>query len=72
MKLDSYSATMIAERADGYEGVSDEEYVAAWQYLIDTGLCWKLQGFFGRTARHMIEAGICTVPLSKLAKERGN
>ena len=37
-----------------------EEETAAWQYLIDTGLAWKLQGFFGRTAKRLIDDGTCT------------
>jgi hypothetical protein len=36
---------------------SEEKYVEAWQYLLDTGLVWSLQGWFGRTAVSMIEAG---------------
>jgi hypothetical protein len=39
---------------------SEEQYIEAWQQLIDTGLCWRLQGFFGRTAQHLIEQGICS------------
>jgi hypothetical protein len=30
----------------------------AWQHLIDTGLCWQLQGRFGRQASARIAAGI--------------
>ena len=58
--LDIFTATMIAERADGYEDVTEEEFLEAWQLLIDTGTCWSLQGFFGRTATQLIEAGHCT------------
>tara|TARA_B100000073_G_scaffold260629_1_gene220384 strand:- start:288 stop:500 length:213 start_codon:yes stop_codon:yes gene_type:complete len=39
------------------EADSEEKYVEAWQYLLDTGLVWSLQGWFGRTAVAMIEAG---------------
>ena len=38
----------------------NEEEIAAWQYLIDTGLAWKLQGWFGRTAKRLIDEGYCT------------
>ena len=36
---------------------SDERVVEAVQYLVDTGLAWQLQGFYGRTAEAFIEAG---------------
>jgi uncharacterized protein involved in copper resistance len=36
------------------------EEVEAWQYLIDTGLAWQLQGWYGRTAQRLINAGYCT------------
>ena len=46
--------------AEGYvEAKSEEQYVAAWQQLIDTGLAWSLQGWFGRNAIRMIEEGMC-------------
>lgn len=35
---------------------SDERVVEAVQYLVDTGLAWQLQGFYGRTAEAFIEA----------------
>ena len=43
--------------AEGCVEVKEEEYVEAWQFLLDTGLVWQLQGWFGRTAVAMIEAG---------------
>ena len=54
--MDDYEAVGIAE---GFEPADSEEQVLqAWQHLVDTGLAWKLQGWFGRTARNLIEAGI--------------
>ena len=42
------------------EGMSEEQaHIQAWQYLIDTGVVWQLQGWYGRTARDLIEQGIC-------------
>jgi len=57
--MDSYRACAIAEGFCEGEGASEEEQIEAWQYLIDTGLCWKLQGWYGRTARNLIVTGVC-------------
>jgi hypothetical protein len=54
-----FDATMIAEGV--YEAESEEEYLKAWQLLLDTGVCWQLQGWFGRTAHALIEAGYLEV-----------
>ena len=56
--MDAYTACSIAEGFDGEEH-TEEELNEAWQYLIDTGLCWQLQGWYGRSARNLIEAGTC-------------
>ena len=46
--------------AEGFvDAESKEQYVLAWQQLIDTGLVWGLQGWFGRQAMRMIEDGVC-------------
>jgi hypothetical protein len=51
-----YRAVAVAEGFE--EAESEEETVAAWQFLVDTGMAWTLQGFFGRTAEALIEAGV--------------
>jgi hypothetical protein len=56
--MDTFTAVMIAEGAQDAE--SEEQYLQAWQTLVDTGLAWTLQGFFGRMAARMIEAGLLT------------
>jgi len=54
--MDNYTAIGIAE---GFEEADNEEqYLEAWQHLVNTGLAWKLQGSFGRTARSLIEEGL--------------
>ncbi len=56
--MDNYNAVGIAE---GFvECDSEEEYLEAWQHLVDTGLAWSLQGWFGRTATDLIERGVIT------------
>lgn len=54
--MTDFEATMVAE---GINEASEEKTIEAWQHLIDTGLCWKLQGFFGRTAKNLIDKKIC-------------
>ncbi len=57
--MTDFEAVAIAEGFSGEEP-TQEEYIEAWQHLINTGLCWKLQGWFGRTATHLIQEGICS------------
>ena len=45
-------------RAEGFVEGTEGQIIDAWQFLHDTGLAYKLQGFFGRTARSLIEEGI--------------
>ena len=54
--MDNCTATMICE---GAEEASQERVVEAWQHLIDNGMVWILQGWYGRTATALIERGIC-------------
>lgn len=59
---DLYTACGIIEGFESIPDNVDEEQamIQAWQYLIDTGFAWTLQGTYGRTAKHLIEQGICT------------
>jgi hypothetical protein len=50
-----YNATMIAEGA--MDETSEMSYIQAWQWLVDTGECWKLQGFFARSVTRMLSDG---------------
>ena len=58
--MDNYTAVGIAE---GFiEAGSENEVIAAWQHLVDTGLAWQLQGWFGRTANQLLEDGVLLPP----------
>ena len=58
---DSFTACGIIEGFVDIPHNVDEyhAHTVAWQYLIDTGIVWKLQGFYGRTARDLIARGTC-------------
>ena len=54
--MDNYTATGLAE---GFiEAESEEQVIAAWQHLHDTGIAYSLQGWFGRTAQQLIKEGV--------------
>ena len=62
--MDNYTAVSIAEGFCDFEP-TEEQTIEAWQHLIDTGLAWTLQGWFGRTAASLIEQGVCSAPVGK-------
>jgi hypothetical protein len=65
--MSEFDAVMICEGAQ--EPESEEQLLEAWQLLVDTGLAFRLQGWFGRRAAEMIRAGVLQPPRSK--RERG-
>jgi|TARA_B100000282_G_C31452210_1_gene362929 hypothetical protein len=54
----------MVEKIIQYENgdMSIDEIVSFFQELIDSGLCWTLQGHYGRMARNLIEDGLCNEP----------
>lgn len=54
----------VTEQIIAYEQgeLSDEETIALFQELVNSGLAWKLQGLYGRTAQAMIDAGVIDEP----------
>lgn len=55
-KMSNFTTVMIAE---GVDQASRAQQICAWQQLIDSGMVWTLQGWFGRTATELIRQGIC-------------
>jgi hypothetical protein len=58
MKMDQVSKIMAYESGE----LEQDEMVELFQELINSGLAWKLQGHYGRTAAALIENGYCTAP----------
>lgn len=53
--ITDYSACEYTEGFGNGENASLEDSIRAWAYLIRTGLCWKLQGWYGRNAQSLID-----------------
>ena len=47
---------------EGDYGLTEKQEIALWQYGVDTGQVWHLQGWYGRNAQAMIDAGILHYP----------
>jgi hypothetical protein len=56
-------ATNVTDYIIAYETEDMDEttFINLFQYLIDSGMAWTLQGHYGRTAKGLIEAGACHV-----------
>tara|TARA_R100000664_G_C2703416_1_gene102914 strand:+ start:139 stop:321 length:183 start_codon:yes stop_codon:yes gene_type:complete len=48
-----FSAISLIESGEG----ELNDHLEAWQLLVDTGICWQLQGWYGRTAKDLIAQG---------------
>jgi hypothetical protein len=42
--------------------ITQDEEIALFQHLIDTGTCWHLNGHYQRVAATLIEAGLIKPP----------
>ena len=59
MEMTPINAVLIAE---GDIDTDQDTQIEAWQYLVDTGLAWSLQGSFGRKAQELIDQEVITAP----------
>lgn len=52
----------MLDKIMSYEGgeMDEDSIIEFFQELIDNGMAWQLQGHYGRTAKHLIEIGVCS------------
>lgn len=65
--MNAFQAAMIADGEWELAGVeeSEEAFIEAFQFLVDIGTAWQLQGRIGRTAAELISQGLVTRPQTK-------
>jgi hypothetical protein len=58
------SVLQLVDQLIAYEEgeVTDDEEIALFQHLIETGTCWQLQGHYQRVGATLIEAGVIKPP----------
>ena len=54
------------------EDASFDEIVVLYQFLIDNGQAWHMEGHVGRTASRLIEDGYCTLGPERVKDYWGN
>jgi hypothetical protein len=68
--LDTFTACSIVEGFDGRDDHTSDEIIAAWQFLINSGDAFRLQGWYGREAMRLIDLGHCILPAHVYSRDR--
>jgi hypothetical protein len=53
-------------------GLSPEETQKLWQYGVDSGIVWSLQGWYGRNAQALLDNGYIKYPKKRTRDYYGN
>jgi hypothetical protein len=53
-------------------GLTPKQFQALWQYGVDSGIVWKLQGWYGRNAMALLESGYIKHPKKRTYDYYGN
>jgi hypothetical protein len=57
---------------EGDYGLTPEQELMLWQYGVDSGIVWSLQGWYGRTAKDLLDSGQIQYPKKKTYDYYGN
>lgn len=53
-------------------GMTEKQVTDLWQHGVDTGIVWHLQGWYGRNAQALLDAGIIKYPKKRTHDYYGN
>ena len=52
--------------------LTEDEKIAFFEHLVQTGTCWQLQGHYQRVAATLLEAGLISSPVHTEASTSSN
>ena len=62
----------LVDRLIAYEEgqLTEDQEMAFFEYLVETGTCWQLQGHYQRMAATLMEAGLINSPVHSEANTK--